>query len=132
MGSLLLLWCLATILIVLAGRSGIASALLVDVIIWAKRWVTASTLVPAAIIVLATAYLFWSGLAERVLTLRYACGALAISAAFGAAWLTVLQTAGVQLVTLPAANAVPMLSLLLLPLMASALVPWSLSRIRHI
>jgi hypothetical protein len=131
-GSLLLLWCLTIILMVLAGRSRIASEFLVDAIIWAKRWVTAGTLVPAAVIVLATVYLFWSGLAERVLTLRYACGALVISAAFGAAWLTVLQTAGVQLATLPAANAVPILSLLLLPLMASALAPWSLSRTRHI
>ena len=38
--------------------------------------------------VITTVYVFWSGFAERVLTIRYASGAVAISAAFGAAWLT--------------------------------------------
>ena len=56
--------------------------------------------------VLTTVYVFWSGFAERVLTIRYASGAVAISAAFGAAWLTVLHMAGVQLAGMSAMNAV--------------------------
>ena len=50
-----------------------------------RRWIA------AAAMVLTTVYVFWSGFAERVLTIRYASGAVAISAAFGAAWLTVLR-----------------------------------------
>ena len=80
---------------------------------------------------LATVYLFWAAFAERLLTLRSACGAVLVSAAFGAAWLTVLRAAGVQLAGMPAMDAVWMLSPALLPLMASVLAPWSLSRIRH-
>jgi len=45
---------------------------------------------------------------------------------------TVLRAAGVQLGGLPAMDAVWTLSPALLCLMASALAPWSLSRIRHI
>ncbi len=56
--------------------------------------------------VFTTVYVFWSGFAERVLTIRYASGAVAISAAFGAAWLTVLHMAGVQLAGMSAMNAV--------------------------
>ena len=55
-----------------------------------------------AAMVFTTVYLFWSGFAERVLTLRYASGAVAISAAFAAAWVTVLRVAGVQLDGMPA------------------------------
>jgi hypothetical protein len=121
--SLLLLWCLAIIVLVLARRSGIASAFLVGAIIRATPWIA------AAAMALATVYLFWSGFAERVLTARYACGALVISAAFGAAWLTVLHAAGVPLAGMPVKH---ILWPLLLPLMASVLAPWSLSRVRHI
>ena len=85
----------------------------------------------AAAIVLATVYLFWRSLAERLLTLRSACGAILVSAAFGAAWVTVLRAAGVPLAGMPTTDAVWMLSPTLLPLMASVLAPWSLSRIRH-
>ena len=81
--------------------------------------------------VITTVYVCWSGFAEHVLTIRYAGGAVAISAAFGAAWLTVQQMTGVQLAGISAINAVSMLSPALLPLMASVLAPWSLSRIRH-
>jgi hypothetical protein len=124
--SLLLLWCLAIIVLVLARRSGIASAFLVGAIIRATPWIA------AAAMALATVYLFWSGFAERLLTARYACGALVISAAFGAAWLTVLHAAGVPLAGMPVKHAALILWPLLLPLMASVLAPWSLSRVRHI
>jgi hypothetical protein len=89
------------------------------------RWIA------TAAVAFTTVYVFWSGFAEHVLTIRYASGAVAISAAFGAAWLTVLHMAGVQLAGMSAMNAVSIVSPALLPLMASGLAPWSLSRVRH-
>ena len=53
---------------------------LLDAIVRATGWIA------VAAMVITTIYLFWSGFAERVLTVRYACGALVISAAFAAAW----------------------------------------------
>jgi hypothetical protein len=76
-------------------------------------------------------YLFWRGFAERFLTLRYVCGALLFSAAFAAAWVTILRAAGVQLTGMPTTSAVSWLSPAFVPLMASVLAPWSLNRIRH-
>jgi hypothetical protein len=67
-----------------------------------------------------------------VLTIRYAGGAVAISAAFGAAWLTVLHIAGVQLAGMSAMTAISVVSPALVPLMASVVAPWSLNRIRHV
>jgi hypothetical protein len=81
--------------------------------------------------VLATAYLLWRVLAERLLTLRQACGATLASAAFGAAWVTVLTAAGAPLAVKPMTDAAPLLSPVLLPLMAAVLATWSLSRVRH-
>jgi hypothetical protein len=81
--------------------------------------------------VLATVYLFWSGLAERLVTLRYVCSALLVSAVFAASWLAVLRAGGVQLAAMPTTNAVSMLLPVLLPLMGSVLAPWSLNRLRH-
>ena len=80
---------------------------------------------------LATAYVFWQAFAERLLTLRQACAAVVVSAAFGAAWLTMLRAAGISLGDMPATDAVWLLSPALLPLMASVLGPLSLNRIRH-
>jgi hypothetical protein len=102
-----------------------ASQFHLDVVYLAMRWMA------AAAIVFTTVYVFWSGFAERVLTTGYAGGAVAISAAFGAAWLTALHIAGVQLAGMSTMNAVSMLSPVLLPLLASGLAPWSLSRVRH-
>lgn len=101
------------------------SRLHLDVVYRAMEWVA------AAAIVFTTVYAFRSGFAEHVLTIRYASGAAVVSAAFGAAWLTVLHVAGVQLSGLSATNAVSIGWPALLPLMASAVAPWSLSRIRH-
>ena len=82
--------------------------------------------------VLATAYLFWSVLAERLLALRQACGAILVSAVFAAAWVTVVDSTGVPLSRMPATDAVRLLMWpTLLPLMVSVLAPWSLSRVRH-
>ena len=103
-----------------------ASQFHLDVVFRAMRWIA------AAAMVCTTVYVFWSGFAERVLTIRYASGAVAMSAAFGAAWLTVLHMAGVQLGGMSAMNALSVVWPALLPLMASGLAPWSYSRIRHV
>ena len=119
-GLLFLLYGLALVLLALGQRwNGL------EAILRATYWVAASA------IVLATGYLLWRGFAEQLLTLRQASGAVLVSAAFGAACLTLLRGAGVSLAGMPAADAVWMLSPALLPLMASVLAPWSLSRIRH-
>jgi len=108
-------WGLAIILLTLAIRKGFGPVPLVGEIVKASFWIF------GAAMVLATIYLLWSGFAERALTIRYACGALVISAAFGAAW-----RAGV-----PAGDVVGILWLALVILMVSVLAPWSLNRIRH-
>ena len=123
--SSLLLSGLALALLALAERNGIVSPFVFDALSAAARWIFFGAMV------FTTVYVFWSGFAERVLTIRYASGAVAISAAFGAAWLTVLHIAGVQLAGMSAMNAISVVSPALLPLMASVLAPWSLSRIRH-
>jgi hypothetical protein len=85
----------------------------------------------AAVMLFATVYLFWRALAERLLTPPQAGVAVLLSAGFGAAWVTVLGAAGVPLRAMSAGDAAWILSPTLLPLMASVLAPWSLSRVRH-
>ena len=102
-----------------------ASQFHLDVVYGAMRWTA------TAAMVITTVYVFWSGFAERVLTIRYASGAIAIAAAFGAAWLTALHVTGVPLAGMSAMSAISVVSPALLPLMASGLAPWSLSRVRH-
>jgi hypothetical protein len=116
----LLLWGLVLVLLALAGHRGIG------LLFGPTRFIDA----PA--IVLATTYLSWRVFAERLLTLHAASGIVLVSAAFGAAWVTVLRAAGVQLAAMPTMDVVWVLSPALLPLMASVLAPWSLSRFRHI
>ena len=123
--SSLLLSGIALALLALAEDKGIVSPFVFDAIFAAARWIF------LAAMVFTTVYVFWSGFAERLLTIRYASGAVAISAAFGAAWLTVLHMAGVQLAGMPATDVVGIMWPVLVPLMASVLAPWSLSRIRH-
>jgi hypothetical protein len=123
--SSLLLAGLALALLALGGRNGIVSPFVVDPIFAAARWIL------LAAIVFTIVYVLWSGFAARVVTIRYATGALAISAAFGAAWLTVLHIAGVQPAGMSAMNAVWILSPALLPLTIGVLAPWSYSRVRH-
>ena len=124
-GSVLLLSGLALALLALAEHKGIVSPFLAGAIFASARWIV------LAAMVFTTVFVLWSGFAERVLTIRYASGALATSAAFGAAWLTALHMAGVQLAGMSAMNAISVVSPALLPLMVSVLAPWSLSRIRH-
>jgi hypothetical protein len=123
--SSLLLAGLALALLALAAQKGMVSPFVFDTLFAAARWIFFGAMV------FTTVYVFWSGFAERVLTIRYAGGAVAISAAFGAGWLTALHIAGVQPAGMSATNAISAVSPALLPLMASVLAPWSLSRIRH-
>lgn len=123
--SSLLLSGLALALLALAERNEIVSPFVVDAIFAAARWIF------LAAIVFTTVYIFWSGFAERVLTIHYASGAVAISAVFAAAWLTVLHAAGVQFGGMSVTNAFSILSPALLPLIFSVLAPWSLNRVRH-
>ena len=102
-----------------------ASQFHLDVVYGAMCWIA------AAAMVFTTVYVGWRGFAECVLTIRYASGAVLVSVAFGAAWVSVLRVAGVQPDAIPTMGAAWMLSPALLPLMASVLAPWSLSRVRH-
>jgi hypothetical protein len=123
----LLLAGLALALLALAQATGAVSSVLVHATFVAVRW----SLLAGA--VATTAYVFWRGFAERILTARYALGAAVISAAFAAASLTLAGATGLQLSVVPQANlALILLVSLLLPLSASVLAPWSYSRIRHI
>lgn len=121
--SLLVLYGLALVVLVLAGQRGIEVPL--GAILRATSWVALSA------IVFATGYLLWRGFAEQLLTPRSTFGTLLVSAAFAAAWFTLLRGAGVQLAGMTTTGAVWALSPVLLPLTASVVAPWSLSRIRH-
>ena len=116
----LLSWGLALALLALDGYRGIG------LLFGPTRFIDAPALV------LATVYISWRAFAERLLTLRWAFGIVLVSVAFATGWVTLLRAAGVQIAGLPAMDAVWMLSPTLMPLMASVLAPWSLSRIRHI
>jgi hypothetical protein len=124
-GSLLLLYGLGFVLIARPVPGDGWEVLFMDALFGATPWLA------AAAMVLATVYLFWSVLSERLLRLRDAGGAVLVSAASGAAWVTLLRAAGVDLSAMPATDAVWRLLPALLPLTASVLAPWSLSRIRH-
>ena len=123
--GLLLLYCVSIALLALATWRGVEPAIPVGAILRATSWVG------AAAIVFATAYFGWRTFTERLLTVRQASVVVFLSAAFAAAWLTLLRTAGLSLADMPALDAVLMLSLALLPLTVSVLAPWSYSRIRH-
>lgn len=122
----LLLYGVAHTTLALAARLGIASTFLADALLGATRWIAAAAIVPA------TVYLSWSSLSEGLPTLRSLCGALLVSAAFVAAWLTILPAAGVRISEMPMTSAVSILLPLLLPLAGSVLAPWSFNRLRHL
>lgn len=124
--SLLLFYGLALVVLTRAAQYRIEAEIPLFAILSATQWVA------AAAIVLATGYLLWRGFAERLMTLRQVSVAVLVSAAFGAAGLTLLRAGSVSLAGMPAADAAWLLSPALLPLMASVLAPWSLSRIRHV
>jgi hypothetical protein len=122
---LLLLHGLMLVLLALAARRGIGSPILLDTILKATKWTA------AAATVLATAYFWWSVFDERLLTPRQAIAAMLVPAAFAAAWVTLLGAAGLSVVGTPTTDAAWMLVPAWLPLMACAVAPWSLSRVRH-
>ena len=125
-GSLLLLYGLALVLRAPDGQGGNGlDVLVMEALFGATPWIAATASV------LATVYLVWRVLEERLLTLGQACGAILVSTTFAVAWATVLGAAGVSLAGLSATDAVGMLLPALLPLTASVLAPWSLSRVRH-
>ena len=122
--SLLLLYGLALALLALAAWRGIGPQIPLGAILRATSWVAASA------IVLATAYIFWRVLAERLLTVRQASVVVFLWTVVAAASLTMLRAAGLSLADMPTADAVRMLSPALLPLTIGVLAPWSYSRIR--
>jgi hypothetical protein len=123
-----LLFGLALVLVGTAQAEGIVSPSVFFAMLAAARWIFLAALAAMA---LTTVYLFRSGFAERVLTIRYASGAAVTSAAFATAWLIVLHMAGVQLAEMSAIAAVSILSPVLLPPLLSVLAPWTLNRVRH-
>lgn len=128
-GWLLVLHGLVLVPLVLTGYRGVGSKVLWEFLLGALVWVTHWIDAPA--IVLATAYVFWRAFAERLLTVRSTLGVALASAAFGAAWVTLLGAAGVQLALMSAIDTAWVLSPVVLPLAVTALAPWSLGRIRH-
>jgi hypothetical protein len=129
-GWLLLLHGLALLALAMTGYRGEAGsatlwAIVLDALVWVTRWID------APLIVIATVYVSWRTLAERLLTPLSVCFAGLVSGAFAAAWVTLLQAAGVDLGGMSMTLAAWMLSPALLPLMASVLASWSLSRLRH-
>jgi hypothetical protein len=102
-----------------------ASRLQLDVVYSAMRWIA------TAAMVFLTAYLGWQSLAEGLLTVRQAWVVVFLSAAFAAAWQTVMRAGGLSPADMSAADAAWMLWPALLPLTVSVLAPWSYSRIRH-
>jgi hypothetical protein len=126
-GSLLLLYGLVLVLRAPDGQGGNGlEVVFMDAFFRAAPWMT------AAGIVLAAALLFGRVLVERLLTLRSATLIVLVTAVFAAAWVTVLNAAGLSPAAKPATAMVWMLVPALLPLLASVLAPWSLSRARHI
>jgi len=103
---------LALVVLGAASQGGLVSKSLLLAVLEATLWIAAAATVSA------TVYLFWSGFAERALTIRYVCGAVLIAAVFGAAFIS-------------GKRAVDIIGPVLVILLVSALAPWSLNRLRH-
>jgi hypothetical protein len=122
----LLLFGVALALFTLAERNGIVSPSVVDAVFVGTRWVATAAIVGV------TVYLYLNCLGERTLTPSFTLGAVLVSTAFAAAWVTLLHAAGAELASMPWTSVTSMLLwLLFLPLLAGVLAPWSYSRIRH-
>jgi hypothetical protein len=121
----LLLSGLALALLAFAAWRGFGPEISLGAILRTASWAA------TAAIVFATAYLAWRTFAERLLTVRQAWNVVFLSAAFAAAWLTVLRLANLSPADMPAADGIRILSTALLPLTVSVLAPWSYSRVRH-
>jgi hypothetical protein len=125
-GAALLLYPLTLVSLDLAGsgsRWDVFMHAVFDVSVWSAT----------AGIVFGTLYLFWRILAERLMTPLQTGGVVLISAVLLAAWMTMLRANGVNLGDLSAPSAFwAMWPVVVLPLLASALAAWSLSRVRHV
>lgn len=89
-------------------------------------------LLGAAAVTLATLYLFWRTVAERILAPHQAAVAVLMSAVVAAACVTLSSAAGIPLSQMPLSQAALTLSPSLLTLTALVLAPWSLARVRHL
>jgi hypothetical protein len=118
-------WGLTIMLLALARQKAVAPELPVDLLIQATFWIA------VAAVVAATVYFLWSGVAERLLSIRHAGATLLVAASLGAAWLTFLDSTGAQLASMPPMRLVAMLFPALLLLMAAFLAPWAFNRVRH-
>jgi hypothetical protein len=98
---------------------------LLNAALGATLWIIAAT------VALTTVYLFWRAIAEGLFTPLQAGIAVLVSAVFLAAWLTFLRAVGVSLGDLSMGSAVATVWPVTLPLLASVVAPWSLSRVRH-
>ena len=110
--AVMLVYGLALVALGAASQGGLVSKSLLLAVLEATLWIAAAATVSA------TVYLFWSGFAERALTIRYVCGAVLIAAVFGAAFIS-------------GKRAVDIIGPVLVILLVSALAPWSLNRLRH-
>jgi hypothetical protein len=120
-----IVWGLAIVLLALARKSGIAPTMPINAILQASFWIA------MLLVSLATLYLFWNGIASRVLTAGYMSGAIVVTAVFAAALLTMAYTLDGPLTRITAPAIAAMAFPVLLVLMNSVLAPWSLDRVRH-
>lgn len=114
---------------------GLAGYVLVSVLALRGDWVGPSFLeahawIVAAAIPVGAVYVYRQALADRLLTLWHAGGAVLIWAGFAAAYFSVLAESG-AFVDMPSAFIALMASLSLGPLAALAVAPWSFGLIRH-
>jgi hypothetical protein len=121
-GLLLLCYLAGLVLLVIGGERWTAT---LEAILRTTSWAAASAVVGV------TAYLAWRAIAERLLTPGQAFGAALLTAAFAAAWVTLLGGLALVFTGVPATYDVRLLAPALLPLTIGVLAPWSYSRIRH-
>lgn len=119
------LWGLLIALLALAGNAGIFP----DTV--ARAGIMSAMAIATVALLAAPIYFLWSGLAERTLTTRYAGVALAILVAFGAAYWTLLRTAGEPHAGIHWTAMLLLSWPMLLALLGGAIAPWALNRVRH-
>jgi hypothetical protein len=122
-GVLLLVYLTGLVLLVIGGERWTGT---LEAMLRTTSWATASAIVGG------TAYLSWRAFTERLLTPGQACSAALLTAAFAAAWVTLLGGLALAFTGRPVTYDVRLLAPALLPLTIGVLAPWSYSRVRHI